>query len=54
MARYVRRAIDALERQLFFAGVNRRYEELRADTDAWAEIENERAVEASALRDASR
>ncbi len=54
MTEVVGRAVDALERLLFFDEVNHRFEELRADTDAWAEIEDERAVEGSALRDASR
>lgn len=53
MTDVVARAVDALERQLFFADVNQRYEELRADSDAWAEIEAERAVEGGALPDAS-
>jgi len=44
-------AVDALERKLFFADVNARYAELRADPQAWAELEAERAAEESALRD---
>ena len=54
MTDVVARAVDALERQLFFADVNSRYGELRDDPDAWAEIEAERAVESGALPDASR
>jgi predicted transcriptional regulator len=54
MTEVVRRAVDALERQLFFAEMNHRFEELRGDAGAWAEIEDERAVEGSVLRDASR
>jgi predicted transcriptional regulator len=54
MTDVVTQAIDALERKLFFADVNRRYEELRADPEAWAAIAAERAAEGGALRDASR
>jgi predicted transcriptional regulator len=54
MTDVVARAVDALERQLFFADVNQRYQELREDPKAWAEIEAERAIEGGALRDASR
>ena len=54
MTDVVARAVDALERQLFFADVNSRYGELRDDPDVWAEIEAERAVESGALPDASR
>jgi predicted transcriptional regulator len=54
MTDVVTRAVDALERQVFFADVNARYEALRADEDAWAEIEAERTVEGGALPDASR
>ena len=38
-------AVDALERQLFFADVNVRYEQLRDDPGRLAEIETERALE---------
>lgn len=44
-------AVDALERRRFFATVNDRYRELRADPVAWAEIEEERAREAGTLGD---
>ncbi len=54
MTEVVSRAVDALERQVFFADVNERYEQLRADPEAWAEVEHERAIEGAALRDASR
>jgi predicted transcriptional regulator len=54
MTDVVTRAVDALERHLFFAEVNQRYQELREDPQAWAEIEAERAIESGALRDASR
>jgi len=45
MANFVARAVELLERQLFFADANARYGELRGDADAWAEIEEERALE---------
>jgi hypothetical protein len=45
--------MDELERQQFFAALDRRFEELRAEPQAWAEIEDERALEAAVLRDAS-
>jgi hypothetical protein len=45
-------AVDALERRRFFAEFNARYEELRADENAWREVESDRATESSALRDA--
>jgi len=54
MTDVVTRAVDALERQLFFADVNARYAQLRDDPAAWAEIETERALESGALPDASR
>lgn len=44
-------AADALERRLFFERLDARYAELRDDTDAWAAIEAERALEAGALAD---
>ncbi len=53
MTEVVSRAVDVLERLVFFSDVNERYEELRADPDAWDEIEHERAIEGGALRDAS-
>lgn len=53
MTEVVSRAVDALERQVFFSEVNERYEKLRADPEAWNEIEHERAIEGAALRDAS-
>ena len=45
--------MDELERQRFFAALNRGFEELRADPEARAEIEAERALEAAVLRDAA-
>ena len=44
-------AVDRLERKLFFDALNRRYEELRQDPVAWAEIEGERREWDSTLRD---
>lgn len=46
-------ALDALERRVFFEGLNARYAELRADEASWTEIEAERAIEEGALRDKS-
>ncbi len=46
-------ALDALERRVFFEGLNARYAELRADEASWTEIEAERAIEEGALRDRS-
>jgi len=53
MSQLVEEAIEALERRMFFELFSDRYEALRADTDAWHEIEAERAIEAGALRDRS-
>jgi hypothetical protein len=47
-------AVDALERRLFFDTLNARYDELRADPEAWAQIEAERQHESAALRDRAR
>lgn len=47
-------AADALERQVFFAQFSERYAQLREDRDAWAEIEQERRSESSAMRDSSK
>lgn len=54
MVRLLDEAADALERRLFFDRFTSRYEELRVDSGAWAEIEAERTAEGSALRDSSR
>jgi predicted transcriptional regulator len=54
MSRLVDEAVDALERRVFFDQLNRGYEVLRADPEAWAEIEAERALESGALRDRSK
>ncbi len=53
MSQLVEEAVDALERRVFFDRLSDRYEVLRADPDAWSEIEAERATEAGALRDRS-
>jgi hypothetical protein len=53
MSQLVDEAADALERRVFFDQLTARYETLRADPDAWSEIEAERAVESGALRDSS-
>ena len=47
-------AADALERQVFFAQLSERYAQLREDREAWAEIEQERRSESSAMRDSSK
>ncbi len=51
MTQLLDEAVDALERRVFFDKLSARYDELRADPDAWASIEAERAVESHALRD---
>lgn len=53
MSQLVEEAVDALERRVFFDRLSDRYEVLRADPDAWSEIEAERAIEAGTLRDRS-
>ena len=53
MTQLLDEAADALERRLFFDQLSSRYEALRADPQAWGEIEAERAVEAKALADSS-
>lgn len=53
MTQLVDEAVDALERRVFFERFSARYEELRSDPVAWAEIEEERAVEGGAVRDSS-
>jgi predicted transcriptional regulator len=54
MTQLLDEAADALERRVFFDQFALRYSELREDTEAWAEIEAERRVESSAVRDQSR
>jgi hypothetical protein len=53
MSQLVDEAADALERRMFFDQLAARYEELRADDDAWGEIQAERVAESGALRDSS-
>jgi predicted transcriptional regulator len=53
MSQLVDEAADALERRVFFDRFTVRYEVLRADRDAWSEIEAERTAESGALRDHS-
>lgn len=53
MTQLLDEAVDALERRVFFDEFSARYDELRADPGAWAEIEAEREVESHALRDLS-
>ncbi len=54
MMRLLDEAADALERRLFFERFAARYDELRGDPTAWAEIETERSGEARSLLDRSR
>ena len=53
MSQLVDEAADALERRVFFDELSGRYELLRADPDAWSEIEAERTAESGSLRDRS-
>jgi predicted transcriptional regulator len=53
MTQLLDEAVDALERRVFFDAFSAGYDGLRADPDAWAEIEGERAVESQALPDVS-
>lgn len=53
MTQLLDEAADALERRLFFELLSARYDELRDDTTAWAEIEAERTAEGPSLRDRS-
>lgn len=53
MTQLLDEAADALERRVFFDQFAARYEELRANSAAWGEIETERAVESGAVRDRS-
>ena len=43
MTQLVEEAADALERRLFFARLTERFDGLRGDAEAWAEVEAERA-----------
>ncbi|HEX9642441.1 MAG TPA: hypothetical protein VGC11_00380 [Acidimicrobiia bacterium] len=53
MTRVLEDAVETLERRIFFETLNRRYEELRDDPEAWAEIEHERRTEEGAVGDTS-
>jgi hypothetical protein len=53
MSQLVEEAVDALERRVFFDQLSARYEALRADPEAWSEIEAERTVEGGTLGDRS-
>lgn len=53
MSQLVDDAAEALERRIFFDQFTARYESLRADADAWREIDAERAIESGTLRDSS-
>ena len=53
MTQLLDEAADALERRVFFNQFSARYEELRADSHAWAEVEAERAAESSTVADHS-
>ncbi len=44
-------AVDALERRAFFAAFNEGWARIRADEEAWAEVEVERAEWDVALQD---
>lgn len=53
MTRVVEDAVEALERRIFFESFNRRYQELRDDPQAWAEIDRERRTEEGTVGDIS-
>lgn len=53
MSRLVDEAADALERRIFFEQLSTGYERLRADRNAWGQIEAERAAESGVLSDRS-
>jgi hypothetical protein len=53
MSQLVEEAAVALERRVFFDQLSARYEDLRADADAWGKVEAERAAESGVLRDSS-
>jgi predicted transcriptional regulator len=44
-------ALEALERRIFFEAFNERYNQLRSDAGAWAEIEAERRIEEGSIAD---
>jgi len=53
MTQLLDEAVDALERRVFFDQLSARYDELRGDAEAWAQIEAERDVESHVLGDRS-
>ena len=53
MTQLLDEAADALERRLFFDQMNERFDVLRHDEAAWAEMETERAMEHGAASDRS-
>lgn len=53
MTQLLDEAADALERRLFFDRMSERFDVLRDDEVAWAEIETERAVEHGVASDQS-
>ena len=53
MTQLLDEAADALERRLFFDQISERFDVLRHDEAAWAEIETERDVEHGAAGDRS-
>lgn len=53
MSQLLDEAADALERRVFFDQLSAGYEALRADPQAWREIEAERKLEGGALADSS-
>ena len=53
MTQLVDEAADALERRVFFDQLSARYEALRADPQAWGQIQAERALETGAVGDRS-
>jgi predicted transcriptional regulator len=54
MTQLVEEAADALERRLFFARLAERFDGLRGDAEAWAEVEMERAIEHGSIADGSK
>lgn len=53
MTQLLDEAADVLERRLFFDQMTVRFDDLRADPVAWAEIEHERGLEDGAASDRS-
>jgi hypothetical protein len=54
MTQLVEEAADALDRRLFFARLAERFDGLRGDAEAWAEVEAERAIEHGSIADGSK